>query len=52
MLVHVLSKWSCNSGFAITKDVGYFTLLDCKLLGQSVVAEGIKSLSIHLGTYP
>lgn len=42
----------CNSGFAVIKNIGYFTLLDCKLVGQSVVAERIKSLSFHLGTYP
>lgn len=47
--VLILSIWS---GFAITKAMGCFTLLDCKLVGQSVVAEGIKSLSLHLGTYP
>lgn len=42
----------CNSGFTITKDMGYFTLLDCKLVGQSVVAEGINSSFFHLGIYP
>lgn len=42
----------CNSGFAVTKDMGYFTLLGGKLVGQSVIAEGIKPSSFHLGTYP
>lgn len=42
----------CKSAFVIMKDMGYFTLLDCKLVCQAVVAERIKSLSFHLGTYP